>query len=62
MLIISTYASQRAEYLIQKYLIAVAKDDNKLKRNKYYRNGSKRAQKLFVIIKKYDSCYCQFEK
>ena len=29
MLIISTYASQRAEYLTQKYLIAVAKDDNK---------------------------------
>ena len=29
MLIISTYASQHAEYLIQKYLIAVVKDDNK---------------------------------
>ena len=26
---ISTYASQYAEYLIQKYLIAVVKDDNK---------------------------------
>ena len=64
MLIITTYASQHAEYLTQKYLIAVQwlKMTIKLKRNKYYRHGSKRAQKLFVIIKKHDSCYCQFEK
>ena len=34
----------------------------KLKRNEYYRNGSKRAQKLFVVNKKHDPCYCQFEK
>ena len=29
MLIISTYALQHAEYVIQKYLIAVIKNDNK---------------------------------